>query len=90
MAHKYQGTVIPTEVGDFFANWMPNTPVITTRDSEPTAPDWSKVRTGRPMPAGGKSSAQMAEAGWVGLSLIVPVAPPAGAVKCDWFQEPAA
>lgn len=90
MAHKFEGTVIPTEVGDFFANWMPGTLVITTRDSEETEPNWNNVRRGRPMPAGGKSSAQMAQDGWVGLYLITPKTPPAGAVKVDWFQEPAA
>ncbi|MBY0548608.1 MAG: hypothetical protein K2W95_15160 [Candidatus Obscuribacterales bacterium] len=90
MAHKLGDTIIPTEVGDFYANWMPGAPVVTTRDSEETAPDWNKVRRGRPLPAGGKSSAQMAQEGWVGLYLTTPKDPPAGAVKVAWFQEPSA
>lgn len=90
MAHKLNNKVTPTEVGEFYANWKPNAPVVAQFEHDEVAPDFTKVREGRPMPAGGKTSAEMAAEGWVGLYLKVAQTPPPGATKVEWFTEPAA
>jgi hypothetical protein len=94
MAYKL-GTsgVRPSRAGEFYANWNPDLPPVTQRDSEETAPDWNKVRAGRPRPAGSKTSAQMAADGWIGLYLRHDLTIPAEAIEVsapEWMSEPPA
>ena len=81
----------PHLAGEFYANWNPNLPVVAQFEYEETIPDWTKVRRGRPQPAGGRSSEEMSALGWVGLYLIADQRLPLDAVACeapDWMSEP--
>jgi hypothetical protein len=84
---------LPHLKGEFYANWHPELPVVAQFEHEEVTPDWTKVRRGRPRPAGGRDSAQMAAEGWVGLYLIrdLPLSPHAVAVEApQWMSEPPA
>jgi hypothetical protein len=81
----------PHLAGEFFANWDPHNPPVGQRNSDGDEPNWSMVRRGRPQPAGGRSSAQMSDLGWIGLYLIHDRQLPDGAEVIptpQWMREP--
>ena len=91
MAFQSNAGVRPHLPGEFYANWHPQLPPVTQFEHEEVAPDWTKVRQGRPVGAGGRTSAQMAGEGWVGLYLIRTLPVPQGAqviATPEWMSEP--
>ncbi len=91
-----EGGIRPSKVGEFVGNWNPDTkrfPPVTQFEHEQVHPDFSEVRRGRPRPAGGRTSAEMADDGWIGLYLIRERRVPFGATEVpapEWMTEPVA
>lgn len=87
-----QTSVQPHKAGELFANWLPTGTVVAQFEHEQVTPDWTKVRAGRPAPAGGRTVSQMEDLGWVGLYLREDQRLPAGAEVVDtpaFMNEPA-
>lgn len=93
MAYKLGERTFPSREGEFYANWCPEHPPVAQFESDEVEPDFMKVRVGRPRPAGGNSSEEMADEGWVGLYLKRDLSVPPGAEVIPtpaWMQEPPA
>ncbi len=91
MAHKVDNRIVPTLAGEFYGNWNSKMKPVVQFEHEETSPNWTKVRSGRPRPAGGRTVEQMEADGWEGLYLRNDVSPPTGAQPVaapEWMTEP--